>query len=91
MVGAPAYDKSVFVNCPFDSQYEPLLRAILFTVMDLGYTPQIASARQDGGEQRIAKIARMIEGSRFGIHDLCRCQARRRTNSIGSTCRSNWD
>lgn len=48
---------------------------MLFTILDLGYRPQIGSARQDSGEQRVDKIAAMIEGSKFGIHDLSRCQS----------------
>lgn len=27
------YEDSVFVNCPFDSQYKPLFNAIVFTVI----------------------------------------------------------
>ena len=65
------YDKSVFLNCPFDKQYKPLLDAVLFCVHDCGFTARIAL--QDlGGTVRIAKILGMIRGSRYSIHDLSR-------------------
>ena len=66
---------NVFVNCPFDAAYRPLLRAILFAVIDLGMTPRIASERLDSGETRISKIMAMIRESRFGIHDLSRLKS----------------
>lgn len=69
------YDRCVFVNCPFDDDYRSLLHPLLFTILDLGFEPRIANARQDSGEQRVDKIIGLIEQSRFGIHDLSRCQA----------------
>lgn len=75
MTSPPSYEQSVFINCPFDPGYEALLSPMLFTVLDLGFAPRIASDRQDSGEQRIDKIVGLIESSKFGIHDLCRCQA----------------
>ena len=44
------FSKNVFINCPFDEQYIPLLRSILFTIVYLGFTPRIASERFDSGE-----------------------------------------
>ncbi len=37
-----AFDTNVFVNCPFDDDYLPLLRPLLFTILYLGFTPKIA-------------------------------------------------
>ena len=28
-----AFDKSVFIDCPFDNNYRPLLRPLLFTII----------------------------------------------------------
>lgn len=73
-----SFSKNVFVNCPFDSQYEPLLRPLLFTVLYLGYNPRIASERFDSFEQRIDKISELIENSKFTVHDISRMQASRK-------------
>ena len=70
------FDRNVFVNCPFDSEYEHILKAILFCLVRFGLTPRIASERSDAGEPRIDKIFELIRSSRYSIHDLSRCQAR---------------
>lgn len=70
-----AFDKNVFINCPFDDQFRPLLRPLLFTVYYLGFTPRIALERLDSGEARIKKIVELIEESQYSIHDLSRLQA----------------
>lgn len=71
----PGFDRSVFVNCPFDKEYIPLFRPLIFTILFLGLKPRIASERSDSGELRLQKIVALIRQSRFGIHDLSRCQA----------------
>jgi hypothetical protein len=70
-----AFDRNVFVNCPFDKDYLPLFRPLIFTILYLGLKPRIASERSDSGELRLRKIVQLIHQSRFGIHDLSRCQA----------------
>jgi len=74
----PGFDKNVFINCPFDGKYSPLLQAILFTIVYFGFTPQIASQTADSGEQRIHKILSLILKSRYSLHDLSRVRSRRR-------------
>ncbi|WP_375404231.1 hypothetical protein [uncultured Sphingomonas sp.] len=71
----PPFERSVFINCPFDEDYEPILQAILFCVVFLGFHPRIARERNDSAEVRIEKIAALIEASKFSIHDLSRAQA----------------
>lgn len=39
------FESNVFINCPFDDEYKPLLRALLFSVIDLGFEPRIALER----------------------------------------------
>lgn len=70
------FDRNVFINCPFDSDYAPILQAILFCVVYLGLVPRLATERGDGGETRLDKIRGLIEESRWSIHDLSRCQAK---------------
>lgn len=72
------FDTNVFINCPFDEDYAPILQAILFVTVMLGFNPRLATERSDSGESRLEKIREMIEGSRFSIHDLSRCQARKK-------------
>lgn len=69
------FENNVFINCPFDSTYLPLLRPLLFTVLFLGFTPRIASERFDSAENRIDKICGLIRESKYGIHDLSRLRA----------------
>ena len=73
--GAVDFKKSVFVNCPFDKDYYPLMRALLFTILYIGYTPKITLASLDSGEARIHKILRLIRESKYGVHDLSRLKA----------------
>ena len=72
------YETNVFINCPFDVEYAPILQAILFAVVRLGLSPRLATERSDSGETRLEKIRELIEGSKFSIHDLSRCQARQK-------------
>ena len=72
------FDRSVFVNCPLDEDYDRILQAILFCLVRFGLKPRIATERSDAGETRISKILDLIRSSRYSIHDLCRCQARER-------------
>lgn len=70
------YDNSVFVNCPFDEQFLPLLRPLLFTIVYFGLNPRIALERTDSGESRLEKIVQLIRDSRYSIHDLSRSEAK---------------
>lgn len=47
-----------------------MFRAIVFAVVDCGYQPRCALEAIDGGDVRLQKIERIIEESKFGIHDL---------------------
>ncbi|KQT43052.1 hypothetical protein ASG43_16130 [Aureimonas sp. Leaf454] len=70
-----AYEECVFINCPFDKEYAPLLQAMLFCVIYLGFRPRLATERSDAAENRLAKICELIKASKYSIHDLSRCQA----------------
>jgi hypothetical protein len=72
MVVSFEYDKSVFINCPFDRDYKPLFEAIVFTVFDCGFRPRCALETEDGGQVRMEKIFGLIGESKLAIHDLCR-------------------
>lgn len=70
-----SFNQGVFINCPFDEGYFPLLRPLLFTILRLGFTPRIATERSDSGENRIDKIVELMEASRFSIHDISRLKS----------------
>lgn len=64
----------VFINCPFDDDFTPIFRALIFTIMVCGFRPRSARELDDGGQTRIDKIYGLIEQCRFGIHDLSRTE-----------------
>jgi hypothetical protein len=72
----PEFSRNVFVNCPFDWDFEPVLKAMLFCLVRFGLRPRVATERNNAGETRIDKIADLIKDSEYSIHDLSRCQAR---------------
>ena len=74
-MATPGFETSVFINCPFDKDYDPILQAILFTIIYLGFQPRTARERSNAAENRLEKIRELIEASKFSIHDLSRCQA----------------
>lgn len=69
------FDRNVFINCPFDSAYDSLIRPLLFTILYFDFNPKIASERSDSAEQRIDKICGFIEASKYSIHDLSRLRS----------------
>jgi hypothetical protein len=68
------YDVSVFLNCPFDDGYRPLLHAALFAIQDCGFIARTALEDVGSGETRLDKIVRIIGGSRYSIHDISRVE-----------------
>ncbi len=69
------FDRSVFINCPFDEEFAPILQAIAFCVTYLGYFPRLAPENQDNSAARLGRIVELVQGSKYGIHDLSRCKA----------------
>jgi len=76
--GTPKYADNVFVNCPFDPEYEPIFHAILFAVHDCGYVARCALEADDSGDIRIEKILAIINQCKFGIHDILRTELNER-------------
>jgi hypothetical protein len=63
--------RKVFINCPFDNAYFPLLKSILFTILYCDKEPLIAITN-DSGEHRLAKLVRMMKSASYSIHDISR-------------------
>jgi hypothetical protein len=74
------YDRSVFLNCPFDAAYRPMLRAIMFAIHDCGFFARSALEVQDSSDVRFQKIVRIIRTSEYAIHDISRVQLDRTTH-----------
>lgn len=72
-----SFSSNVFINCPLDKDYYPLLRPLLFTIIYLGFNPRLASERSDSAENRLDKICELIYHSQYSIHDLSRLKAKR--------------
>ncbi len=72
-----AFETNVFVNCPYDDHFRPLLRPLLFTVLCADLNPRMAAERLNSGETRFSKIVELVRESRYAIHDLSRIKAKR--------------
>jgi|SRR5271166_4252055 len=68
------YNDSIFVNCLFDAEYEPIFHAIVFAIHDCGYVARCALEAYDSGDVRIEKILDIIDQCRLGIHDISRAE-----------------
>ncbi|MBI5242931.1 MAG: hypothetical protein HY922_04500 [Elusimicrobia bacterium] len=64
----------VFINCPFDTKYRPILEAVTFTVFDCGFVPRCALEDADFGQERFSKIVEMLKGCKYSIHDISRVE-----------------
>jgi hypothetical protein len=79
------FEKTVFVNCPFDEQYAPLLEAAVFCIVYFGFVPRLANERVESGESRLDKIVEMIRSAKYSLHDL----SRRKSAASGEFMRMN--
>jgi hypothetical protein len=70
---------SIFINCPFDPDFQPFLRAILFTVCAMGCKPRSALEESDSSTLRLEKNYALIQKCRLSIHDLSRTELNART------------
>jgi hypothetical protein len=69
-----AASASVFINCPFDKEYQPLFDAIVFCVAACGFVPRSALELTDAAEVRIENIYRLIAQCHHSIHDISRTE-----------------
>jgi len=68
------YESSVFINCPFDDEYVDILQAITFTVVYCGFIPRSALEDVDSGQERLAKIVKLIKNCCLSLHDISRVE-----------------
>lgn len=69
------FDKNVFINCPIDDEFSPLLEAIVFCVVYAGLRPRLATERLESSESRLDKIIELISACSISVHDLSRCKS----------------
>ena len=93
-------DLCVFLNCPFDSGYLPLLNAAVFATVCCGLIPITSFAIIDPAISRLDKLIKLISHAKYSLHDLCRCHGEGTDNlarlnmplelgiSIGLSCTS---
>jgi len=74
MASLPGYNDFVFINCPFDDAYMPLLHAVVFTVYRCGFVPQCSLGEDDSSNSRLDKIVNIINNCRYAIHDISRTE-----------------
>ena len=79
------FENSVFINCPFDADYQPLLQAMAFCIIYLGFFPRLAPEDADNANPRLNRILDLIRNSKYGIHDLSRCKS----DAVGEFARMN--
>jgi|694.fasta_scaffold25796_4 hypothetical protein len=71
------FEDSVFITCPFDSEYRHLLQAIVFAIHTSGFVARSALESMDSGQNRLQKIIRIIGESRLEIHDISRVEVKK--------------
>jgi len=64
------YSRSVFINCPFSPDYQPIFRAICFAVYACTFRPRCALEISDSSQFRLSKIQDIIRACQYGIHDI---------------------
>lgn len=67
-------EPDVFINCPFDKQYEPTFYALIFCVHACGFRPRSARELDNAGQSRMDKLFDIIAQCPYGIHDLSRTE-----------------
>lgn len=68
------YERSIFLNCPFDNDYQPLFEALAFTTLFCGFQPRTVFEIPDAGEARLEKIFKLIGSCKYGVHDISRTE-----------------
>lgn len=71
------FEKSVFINCPYDKEYDLTLKLLIFTIMLPGLDPRLASENSDCTAVRLNVIREIINSCKYSIHDLSRVKSKK--------------
>ena len=66
-------EEDVFLNVPYDAEFENLLLAYIAGISAFGFAPR-ATLEIPFGQRRLDRILSLIRQSRYSIHDLSRVQ-----------------
>jgi len=69
-----AFEDNVFINCPFDKEYKPILKVLVFSCIYLGYKP-LLSETINSADSRVDGIQDLISQAKYSIHDLSRMES----------------
>lgn len=64
---------AVFLNIPYDEEFQKLYLAYIVGLSQLGFDPYITSGIP-GGERRLDRVLALIQSCRYSIHDLSRVE-----------------
>jgi hypothetical protein len=70
---ADPHADTVFLNIPYDAQFERLYLAYIVGLIELGLKPR-ATLAIPGGTARLDRIIELIQLSAYSVHDLSRVQ-----------------
>ena len=68
-----SFEQNIFINCPFDTTYRPILKTLVFGAVYLGYKP-LLSETINSADSRIERILSLLSQAKYSIHDLSRMQ-----------------
>lgn len=69
---------SIFINCPFDNEYKPMLRALLFVARFYGLEIKISLSNSDSKSNRLSRIIGLMKESKYSVHDLSRMMSKKK-------------
>src|SRR5438132_838642 len=72
--------RSVFLNVPFDEDYERLFVALISALVALGRIPHCVLELPETGQGRLLRILQLISSCPVSIHDLSRAELPARFN-----------
>ena len=64
--------RRVFLNAPYDAEYEQDSLALIAALISIGRIPRCAVEEPVLGRNRMARIFKFIRSCKVSIHDLCR-------------------
>jgi hypothetical protein len=85
----PPYERSVFLNVPFDTGYERNFVALIASIISLGRVPRCVLELPELGKGRLSRVFNLLEQCRVSIHDLSRVNMPVRFNmpfELGLAC-----
>lgn len=77
----PVTEDAVFLNIPYDKNFERPYLAYIVGLVELGLEPRVTLG-VPGGDRRLDRILELIQSCRYSIHDLSRVEVARRTPRI---------